>query len=388
MTFRLFLIFNLVCSCAWGADGLPVSDADRLARWIAAQQCVQSNLPSYGGLKAAGDAAAIGPNGKPYYCITPYYANLAVGALLQTGAPHSGTVASLWIHWYFAHLDPNSAPDGVPADEFCRSDGTGETNCVKPGDPQLCRHNDATDSAAATFFSVLQAAHQAGVPAASFAAPDRRHQIQTLADVVLKLQQADGLCWAKADYRVKYLEDNSEVFAGLRDLATLELDLFNDPVQAAVYRQAAERVRTGILKELYDSKARLFLIGKFEDGSRPPTSLDKWYPDTQAQMWPLLFGVVAVDAPAAKAVVSALDHHWNGVAKPAWESQPGQVNDGSLEAADAYALLLAGHSPQARTFVAAAKKTKFRDSDGLIEPFNVADAGWWLLILHRLPPDQ
>lgn len=414
------LICLALCLCRQRASAdLPsASDAASVAHWIVSQQCTNSNLPSCGGVKSSPEPVAFGPDGKPYCCITPYYANLAVLALLRTQAPDSVHTADLWIRWYFAHLNPLAAPDGVPCDHFCHSDGEGETNCVKPGDALLCRHNDATDSAAATFFSVLWAAHQAGLPmnrsaehfsastspasrramlgaplpgssplrfpASALAIPEWKQQVETLAGVLLKLQQPDGLCWAKADYHVKYLEDNCEVFAGLRDLADLEREVFNEPQQSSVYRQAAEWVQRGIVSELYDRQAKLFLIAKFENGKRPATNLDKWYPDTQAQSWPLLFGVCTANDPMTHAAISAVNEHWNGHGKPDWASEPDAVNEGWLEAADAYAMLLAGETGKVRTFAGSAKRLKFRDN-GFAQPFNVEDAGWLLQILARLP---
>jgi hypothetical protein len=317
--------------------------------------------------------------------VTPYYANLAVLGLARARTPQCVRVADLWIGWYFAHLDSASAPDGVPCDHFYRLDGGGETNCVKPGDPLLCRHNDATDSAAATFFSMLWAAHQAGLPAQTLAKPERKRQVEALAGVLLKLQQGDGLCWARRDYRVKYLEDNSEVFAGLRDLAGLEQEVFNDAGQAAIYRQAADNVRRGILSELYDPQTKLFRIAKFEDGKRPATNLDKWYPDTQAQLWPLLFGVTSPTDPTTRAVVAAVNGRWNGQLKPDWAAHPDQVNQGWIEAGDACAMLLAGQTERVRSFVQEVRRLKLQSPHEFEWPFNVADAGWLLQIMARSP---
>jgi hypothetical protein len=381
----ILLLSLALCICGQCAQPPPAPDAARLARWILAQQCTNAALPSYGGVKASPDPAAVGPDGQPYCGVSPYFANLAMLALMRAHALDATHAADLWIRWYLAHLDPQSAPDGVPCDHFCRPDGAGETNCVKAGDPLLCCHNDATDSAAATFFSVLWAAHQAGRPDATPAPPDRKRQVEALAAVLLKLQQPDGLCWAKADYRVKYLEDNSEVFAGLRDLAAWERAACHDSARAALYQQAAQRVQHGILSELWDSSTQLFRVAKFEDGRRPATDLGKWYPDTQAQFWPVLFEVVADDGSSARAVVAAVNARWNGRLQPDWAADPGGVNGGWLEAGVACGMLRSGQVQPVQTFVAAARRLKFRAA-GFAGPFNVADAGWLLQILTQLPP--
>ncbi len=357
-----------------------------LARWITEQQFRQPALPGYGGVKIHPAVAAVGANGTQYYRVSPYSANLAVLGLLRTRAVGCQTTARLWIGWYLAHLNATNAPDGVPCEHFYERDGTGETTCVKPTDPRLCRFNDATDSAAATFFSVLWAAHEAGVTKAELNTLGCRERITPLADALLKLQQADGLCWAKLDYRAKYLEDNCEVFAGLHDLAKLEEVVFDDPAKAHIYAEAAGRVRAGILKELYDPKSKLYSIARFEDNSRPPTNLNQWYPDTQAQLWPHLFGVVDPKDARTQAVVSLLNQHWNGQGKPDWATHPELINHGSMETGAAYGFLLAGETNRIRRYTSAVIQYEFphaRQSAAFAWPFNVAEAGWLLQILDR-----
>ena len=379
--FLFYIALSWRVSCAEAA--FP-PDAALLAHWIAGQQYSQAGLPGYGGLRIGTGVAATGPGGTPYYRVSPYSANLGVLGLLQTRAPGCVRVAELWIGWYFAHLNLQSAPDGVPDDHFYHADGGGETTCVKPGERLLCHYNDATDSAVATFFSVLWAAHRAGVPASTFDTPQRKQQVENLAEVLLKLQQSDGLCRAKSDYRVKYLEDNSEVFAGLRALAELEQDVFNKPERSTFYQKAACRVQAGILQELYDPRAKLFLIAKFENGRCPPTDLNNWYPDTQAQAWPCLFGVLPPTDPRARAAMAVVNARWHGGVRPDWTANPEQIDHGWIEAGNAYAELLVGETNRVRVYVQAVKHLKFPASAGASAfawPFSVADAGWLLQIL-------
>lgn len=390
MKSSLSLILVCLALSIGGAFAEPPlrSDAEVLADWIIAQQFGNPKLPSYGGLKVHPGVAATSMDGGQYYRVSPYCANLAVLGMLRTKTPGSINLADHWIRWYFAHLNSQSAPDGVPYEHFYLRDGSGETTCVKPGDPFLCHYNDATDSAAATFFSVLWAANEAGIAKTTLNNVERKKLVETLAEVVLKLQQPDGLCWAKRDYRVKYLEDNSEVFAGLRDLANLEQDVFKDSESSIFYQKAAGRVQQGIFKELYDPKAKLYSVAKFEDGNRHVPDLDQWYPDTQAQSWPHLFGVASPTDPKTRAVMSAVDAHWSGQKKPDWAANPEQINKGWIEAGDAYAALLAGDTNRVRTYVQAIKRLKFPKSDhtsGFEWPFTVAEAGWLLQIVTQMP---
>jgi hypothetical protein len=382
---KLQSLFALCFASSWCACAVaPLSpEAALVAHWIAGQQFHNAGLSSYGAIKNAQDAAAITADGIQYFCVSPYSANLTVLGLLQAGAPEGIPVAGHWIDWYFAHLNPQSAPEGVPDNHFYRLNGEGETTCIQPDDHLLCHYNDATDSAAATFFSVLWAAHEAGVPAASLNILERQ-QVEKLADALLKLQQPDGLCWAKKDYRVKYLEDNSEVFNGLCALADLERNVFHDAGRSVFYRSAAGRVQEGILAELYDPRAQLFRVAKFEDNTCPPANLDIWYPDTQAQLWPLLFGVIAPTDTRSQAIAVAVDKHWNGRIRPDWAANPEQVNQGWIEAGHAYAALLMGETNRVQIYVSAVRHSKFKIDDRapqFASPFGVDDAGWLLRIL-------
>lgn len=378
---RVLFHFILVELQAAVANAALPSDAAMLAHWITERQYQNPALSSYGAIADADEPAAIGADSHPYYSVSPYSANLAVLGLLQSGAPDSLKVAENWIGWYFGHLNKQSAPDGVPYNHFYRADGTGETTCVKPGDPFLCQYNDATDSAAATFFLVLRAAHKAGMPDSELNAPQRKQQIEMLANLVLALQQRDGLCFAKQDYRVKYLEDNSEVFAGLSALANLERNVFSDSRRSTLCRNSADRVRRGILSELYDQKTRLFYVAKFENNDRPVPILNNWYPDTQAQLWPVLFGVAPAHDPRALSAASAVNNHWNGHDRPDWAQDPQHVNQAWVEAGHAYAALLMGETNRVRIYLQAVKRYKFKSQAGkplFSGPFSVDDAGWLL----------
>lgn len=379
----VFLSILLVWRAAKVAASLS-PDAVTLAHWIADRQFHNAALPGYGAIAGADGPAAIGDDGRQYYSVSPYSANLAVIALLKSRMPNALSVAEPWAGWYFAHLNRQSAPDGVPYNHFYRADGSGETTCVKPGNTFLCHYNDATDSAAATFLSVLWAAHEAGLPDAFLKASPRQQQVETLANLILKLQQPDGLCAAKRDYRVRYLEDNSEVFAGLCAAASLEKDVFENPQRSETYKKAAENVRRGILVELYDKNVGLFCVAKFENNDLPAPNLHTWYPDSQAQLWPVLFGVISAHDPRALTAAAGVNDHWNGKDQPDWARDPSRVNQGWVEAGHACAALLMGETNRVKTYINAVNRFKIADPGShprFRSPFTVDDAGWLLRIL-------
>jgi hypothetical protein len=378
------LILIAVGLCAHAVELPSSARALSLARWIGEQQELKPEQSSFGAIKIEPGVAATSTDGTAYCRVSPYFANLAVLSLLRARTPGCLEVADRWIHWYCAHLNPQSAPDGVPDEHFYQGDGTGETTCVRPETKNLCHYNDATDSSAATFFCVLWADFEAGAPREALDTPKRREPLESLAVTLLKLQQSDGLCWAKRDYRVKYLEDNCEVFAGLCALANLESNVFKDANRSAFYEQAANRVQRGIIEGLYDKERELYYVAKFEDGQRSAADLKQWYPDTQAQLWPLLFDVVTPAAPEAPAVIAAVNSHWNGLASPDWAKSPDRVNHGWIEAGFAYAALKAGETNRVRSYLQAVNRTKLQPVARFAPPLTVADAGWLLQVLIAL----
>jgi hypothetical protein len=174
----------------------------------------------------------------------------------------------------------------------------------------------------------------------------------------------------------------------LRDLANLERDIFHDFAKADLYTHAAEKVRSGILSELYDSHAQLFRVAKFETPSHGSINLNQWYADTQAQFWPTLFGVINPSDFRTHSVLTAIDAQWNGVIKPDWATQPEKINGGWIEAGSARSAMIGGETNRVRGYVQAVERLKFAKSSGGLElkyPFDIGDASWLLQILVEMP---
>jgi hypothetical protein len=380
---KSLFLFAAVCAAAAvthvaSADSGAWTPADtrQVAHWIEDLQFTRGGLPSYGALRVHPSPAATDGAGREYVRVSPYVGNLAALGLLRSRRPEAVAVAGRWIGWFFGHLDPAGAPDGVPFEQFYRPDGTGETSCVKPGDARLCRYNDATDSAAATFFSVLEAYRGAGGDMEAIAAPRWSAEVERLSGTLLALRAPDGLFWAKQSFRAKYLEDNCEVYAGLKDLARLERTVYKRSDRAIEIEAAAERLRDAIQSELFDSERGSYFVAKFEDGTRKAADLSVWYPDLQAQFWPLLFGVEAVNAPPSRAALTALNKGWSGAPRPDWAAHPERVNGGWLSPDVAFAALEAGERERIPRYLAAVKRLKLSGTRPFDWPFSGADAGW------------
>ena len=257
-------------------------------------------------------------------------------------------------------------------------DGSGETTCPDPALP--CDYDDASDSYAATLLEVAWTYYEEGGSAGFLTGPGKKAAFETVASVILALQQADGLTWAKDSYRVKYVMDNSETYRGLRCMEQLEELVFNDPAAAQLYGDAADAVQAGIEAGLFNGATGLYRVAKFENGAVQEANLNQWYPGTVAIVWPHLCGVIEGSSARARAQMDALNGSWDGTPNPDWTSHflgPGGFPWPSI----GQAAILAGDLYRGR------KHTRFVLKQKLPAfgwPITVIDAGW--LLRNLAPP--
>lgn len=118
---------------------------------------------------------------------------------------------------------------------------------------------------------------------------ENRDKLEDIAYNIAALMQEDGLTYAKADYKMKYLMDNSEVYGGLKAFSEICKTFYWDT--AEYYGELAQNVKTGILKGLY-GKDVIMHWAKDEHGKVHPSSWDTFYPDSYAQLLPIMHGVL------------------------------------------------------------------------------------------------
>ncbi len=225
----------------------------------------------------------------------PYFSNVAAIAML--GDPRGHVPVQNYMNWYITHLN---RPD--------KYDFTGTMYDWKKVDGEWAPTYtyDSADSYAATFLSL--ALQYTSVTGDRTWAKDNLESLLEIAGVLLKLQDTDGLIWAKPRYYVKFLMDNAENYRGLRDVAQLlrdmgQLDLATD------FDTAAERVASGIEQHLWLPDRQVYawaLYGRW--WARAPS--EKWYPDTVSQIYPVIFGVIAPDSPRAERLYDYLNGHY------------------------------------------------------------------------------
>lgn len=202
--------------------------------------------------------------------VTPYFSNFAAMALLEE--PASQPLVERYLDWYLRNIRDN----GTILDYYYDQDLNYKT--ARP---------DSEDAYAGTYLSLvvkyLQKTGQARWAERNLAA------LKKVARSIVNLMDRDGLTYAMASYRVKYLMDNCEAYRGLADFAGL-LETLGDK-EARYYQARAEAIAAGVERVLWNRRAGLYYPSKpgwFTAG----VNLKKFYPDASCQVFPVIYGII------------------------------------------------------------------------------------------------
>lgn len=275
--------------------------------------------------------------------IIPYFANLAAMALVD----RRPQAVRLYVEWY---LDRLNLPDRWGLH------GTIYDYRVDPSGKEEPTHGyDSADSYAATFLTLVRA-YLDRTGDLDFVL-DKLPALETVAGVIPALQDADGLVWATPARLEKYLMDNCENYRGLVDYAAILAAVGRDE-EAGRALAAAGRVRRGIEERLWNEKRgnydwciyTLWLGGlRLGEVSRK-SDWKRWYPDTTAQIFPVITGVIDPGSPRAASLYQNLDQ-WH----PGWVGQA--KADPHPWSVLGYAAAVMGDTQQALAFTRATAAT-------------------------------
>ncbi len=271
--------------------------------------------------------------------IVPYFGNLAAMALVE----RRPSDVKEYMAWYLAHLN---SPDRWGLEGTIYDYAVGRDGVEKP-----TLTYDSADSYAATFLT-LAYTYYAKTGDGEFVY-ENLDALRTIASVVFQLQDTDGLVWANAARREKYLMDNAENYRGLADYARL-LAAVGRRDEANAARQAADRIAQGITGRMWNEDRGNFdwAIYDLRLGGRRvaevwrQSSWPKWYPDAVAQVFPIVYGIVSPSDPRAVSLYENLNE-WH----PGWVEQA--KDDPRPWAILGYAAALVGDTDRAKAFVRA-----------------------------------
>lgn len=210
--------------------------------------------------------------------VRPYLSHFAaiglVHAYTATGDARYADGAWRWLSWYQARMDAT----GYVTD-YDLVNGV----LTSTGDM------DSTDSYAAMFVVAAYNAHVATGSTAKTTA--LRTGISKAVSAIESTMQADGLTWAKPAWRVKYLMDQAETYAGLRSAAWLAKNVLGDSDLATRADADADRLKAGVAT-LWNEAAGGYDWAKHENGARQATNWANLYSDALQQVWAVAFGLV------------------------------------------------------------------------------------------------
>lgn len=202
--------------------------------------------------------------------VTPYFSNFAAMAMMED--PSSYPLVERYIEWYLRNLEKNGTIFDYHYDE---------NRNYKTKRP------DSEDAYAGTYLSLVACYHkktgQTGWVKKNLPA------LKKVARSIVNLMDRDGLTFALASYKVKYLMDNCEAYRGLADFAGL-LKYLEDE-EAGYFKTREESIAQGIEKVLWNPRGFHYYPCK-TGWFRPGVNLKKFYPDAACQVFPVLHGLI------------------------------------------------------------------------------------------------
>jgi hypothetical protein len=316
-------------------------------------------------------AGHVDSDGHAWHQVSAYQVNLGLIGALRVSAQVLPTVER-WLDWQARHITPVGLRRGVVLDHWLRVD-TGEESTCPPGiEARLCNHVDAFDSTAASTLLMADAYLRHGGRVAVLRDPVMRATLEAAANMLRELTTAEGLTLALPDHRIAYTMDAVEVIAGWRAWSRIQRDAYAEPAAANNSQALAERGEAALQARLWDS---VHLVWRVSADSDAPQR-GRWYPDTMAQAWPLLWGgkpgALARDIQTWRRAIApwqtAATHWADRVADPA----------GFLWPAAAVAAQCSGDLPTAKRWVARVRQRWLDPKEPFAWPFQVGDLLWLL----------
>jgi len=317
--------------------------------------------------------------------ISPYFGNIAAFGLVAADTRVSRAGALEWMQWYLAHL--NVAATNVPANSvFDYNYDPAATTEIPTGD------FDSVDSYASTALNLAYKAYSSGDSELQSFVSTNIGAYETIANILnfgaptgVRVQTGSpdsGLTIAKPSYPIAFTMDNVEVYSGLADFARLETLLGRD-AKARPYRTWADTTKTALVAKLWNPTNN-----NWDWAYANPSNTDVFYAQGTAQLWPIIFGVVAPTDPKA---ISGWTQF--SASHPKWYA--GVIPDSYPWVSITRAAQIMGETAQADSYLT---NVHSRYAPGFTQPTSCGDpicgqwydaeAGWFILAaadrkLHR-----
>jgi hypothetical protein len=295
--------------------------------------------------------------------IDPYFANYAAIGWIKDARASRISDAESWINWYIGHFNwPDSQGLYGTVYNYTYDPSTGvETSSGT---------YDSADAYAATFLQLIEALWNTdNAGARSFIKSTvGEYDFNIVGNVITDLQQSNGLVYAKPSYKVEYLIDNAEDWAGLEALANLAHRAWDDTNTQSWYQAHASNLKSGIQSVLYIPSTQLYYPSA---GSSTP-NMSTFYPDAVSQLWPGLQGVVT--GSQANVSYSKFNEAWPGWTTLSFGTQSNPVPWCAIS----YAAFLAGDIAGVNNYISTIQDKYVNVDPAFQWPFYPGEGGWFM----------
>jgi hypothetical protein len=200
---------------------------------------------------------------------------------------------------------------------------------------------DKAASTIATFISLLRKYYEV----TGDYSPFNQYQLDVMTGGIgmLSTQDADGLSWAKPEYKVKNLVDNTEIYKGLEDSVWLFRNLYKAEGPAAWFESLQKRVSDGIETKLWNEASGKYIVAISEIGE---VTKAQWGNDVEAEaeLLPIITGLIESSSERAKSLYKEFNQYQKG-----WIYSKNKHWDNSVLAA--YAGAVMGDKTSVSTFL-------------------------------------
>ena len=269
------------------------------------RQIFESETAYLAGLQLDNGAIPMTNSGDGTFTMNPYFADFAALALLDNADEYADEVKK-YMDWHFAHLNTAETDyngiDGTIYD-YKITVTNGKVTEEKISQAEDGRKiYDSTDSYGATFLMVLSKYYENTGDKDYII--DHREEIVRIINAMYSTLH-NGLAFARPDYEVKYLMDNSEVYEGSLAVADLLRELVC-PIDAS-YNEIVERceataaeIAKVIENKLWKASENRYITAIFKYGrAAHDFSWSSFYPSGSAQVFPIIYGVLGADTKRA-----------------------------------------------------------------------------------------
>ncbi len=241
--------------------------------------------------------------------INPYFSEIVAISLINYDATEAAAEKiKKYMDWHFAHI--NTAEEDY--------NGLGGTiydyNAVVENGIVVSETSkgsyDSTDSYSALFVKVL--ADYVKVYGDTEYIKTKKEQIDTIVNVMFATMAPNGYTYAKPDYKIIYLMDNTEVYSGLTAAKYLYQNVLEDAFMYEKINNALTHYNENFNKDWWKGNHYAAVLnGDNSEYTGYAFSWDMFYPCATAQMYPLLYCLIAPESEYAKTVYNGICNAWD-----------------------------------------------------------------------------